>query len=106
MGLKNYRRSAAHPLAASTRSDPSDPYAAYLAWIADGRPSMNGEAPARTDSGAMPMGAGSSAASGAPAATILVTDHVQVRELGGAPDPAVKPSLWRRLNAALGRPTP
>ena len=87
-----YRRAVAAPAPeGASSSDPSDPYAAYLAWVASGRPSLTG----------------GSAAERPEAGTLLLTEHVQVQQLAEAEAPpalpATKPSPWQRLTGALRR---
>ena len=68
-----------------------DPYADYLKWVSQGRPSLGGSAAARPEAG-----------------TVLISEHVQVQELGALPElqnlhePA-KPPLWQRITGALRR---
>ncbi|GLK16692.1 hypothetical protein [Herbiconiux flava] len=90
MGTKHYRRGDGAG-ATAVAPDPSDPYAAYLDWVAEGRPSLSGG----LSTGPTPMPAGPAAE--APA--IRVTAHVQVQDLGGVAEQPLRPSLWRRLTA-------
>ncbi len=68
-----------------------DPYADYLKWVSQGRPSLGGSPAARPEPG-----------------TVLTTEHVQVQELGALPElqnltaPAKSP-LWQRITGALRR---
>jgi hypothetical protein len=78
-----YRRTIA-PQSASSAGDSTDPYAAYLNWVAQGRPSMSGGGAVKPE-----------------AATVLLSEHVQVQELAGGASP--KPSAWQRMLAALRR---
>ena len=91
MGRQNYRRASPVPVPVGLSEPDSDPYAAYLDWIARGRPSMGGGGAVRPE-----------------ASTVLLTEHVQVQELAGGsefggPIAASKPSAWQRLVGAFRR---
>jgi hypothetical protein len=91
MGRQNYRRASPVPVPVGLSEPDSDPYAAYLDWIARGRPSMTGGGAVRPE-----------------ASTVLLTEHVQVQELAdgsefGGPIAASKPSAWQRLVGAFRR---
>ncbi|MCS5723957.1 hypothetical protein N1028_19235 [Herbiconiux sp. CPCC 203407] len=93
MGRQNYRRASPAPVPVGLTEPGSDPYAAYLDWIARGRPSMAGGDAVRPE-----------------ASTVLLTEHVQmqVHELAGGsefggPIAASKPSAWQRLVGAFRR---
>ncbi|WP_291046378.1 hypothetical protein [Herbiconiux sp.] len=91
MGRQNYRRASPVPVPVGLSEPDSDPYAAYLDWIARGRPSMSGGGAVRPE-----------------ASTVLLTEHVQVQELAGGsefggPIAASKPSAWQRLVGAFRR---
>jgi hypothetical protein len=91
MGRQNYRRASPVPVPVGLSEPDSDPYAAYLDWIARGRPSMSGGGAVRPE-----------------ASTVLLTEHVQVQELAGGsefggPIAAPKPSAWQRLVGAFRR---
>lgn len=96
-----YRRTSVSPSPASA-TDSSDPYAAYLSWVADGRPTLGGGAAVRPEEG-----------------TVLLSEHVQVQELRAIPLGPVKTaaastshgeslvpraSVWRRFTDAFRRP--
>ncbi|MGA1836440.1 hypothetical protein VD659_05850 [Herbiconiux sp. 11R-BC] len=85
MAFNHYRRTAPREPAPVAAGDSSDPYAAYLSWVAQGRPSMTGPA-ARPEPG-----------------TVFVMDHIQVQELAGTPVIEAPPSTWKRLTSALRR---
>ena len=89
MGRDRYRRSTSQ--GASTAVDASDPYGAYLAWVAEGRPSL---APSLAGqwSNALPE-----------AGTILLTEHVQVQENAESTLPPLRQSPWQRLTGAVRR---
>ncbi|MFB2554269.1 hypothetical protein [Herbiconiux liangxiaofengii] len=94
MGTKHYRRGDGGA-ATAVAPDPSDPYAAYLEWVAEGRPALAGG-----------LGFGATAMPSGPAAEVpamRVASHVQVQELEGTPEPLVRPSLWQRLVALTRR---
>jgi hypothetical protein len=82
MGTR-YRRTIA-PQSAPAAGDSTDPYAAYLNWVAQGRPSMSGAAAVKPE-----------------AATVLLSEHVQVQELAGGA--SSKPSAWKRMLDAFRR---
>ncbi|MDO9398992.1 MAG: hypothetical protein Q7T71_20795 [Herbiconiux sp.] len=108
----HYRRAASAPSDASNPgpsnpgpSNPgasnslgeADPYAAYLGWLAAGRPSMSGGGAVRPEAG-----------------TVLLADHVQVQLQTLDPGLSALPAdraatgsaplgLWSRLTAALRR---
>ncbi len=91
MGRQNYRRASPVPVPVELSEPDSDPYAAYLDWIARGRPSMSGGGAVRPE-----------------ASTVLLTEHVQVQELAGGsefggPIAASKPSAWQRIVGAFRR---
>ena len=91
MGRQNYRRASPVPVPVGLSEPDSDPYAAYLDWIARGRPSMSGGGAVRPE-----------------ASTVLLTEHVQVQELAGGsefggPIAASKPSAWQRIVGAFRR---
>jgi hypothetical protein len=91
MGRQNYRRASPAPVPVGLAEPDSDPYAAYLDWVARGRPSMTGGGAVRPE-----------------ASTVLLTEHVQVQELTGGsefggPIAAPKPSAWQRLVGAFRR---
>jgi hypothetical protein len=94
MGTKHYRRGDGGG-ATAFAPDPSDPYAAYLEWVADGRPDLQGG----LGFGPTPMPAG--AAAEPPA--VMVSAHVQVQDLAGEPEVVVRPSLWQRITAFTRR---
>ena len=95
MAFRQYRRSS--PQSASVQTaDPSDPYTAYLSWIASGRPSLASDAPFRSESGALIV-------EPVLVDAIRVEQHVQVQELGGEADPASRPSAWRRITDVFRR---
>ena len=91
MARQNYRRAAPAVVPAGVRAPHGDPYADYLAWIDQGRPPLGGSAAAKPEAG-----------------TVLLSEHVQVQELGALPElqnllePA-KPSLWGRITKAFRR---
>ena len=94
MGRQNYRRASPVPVPVGLSEPDSDPYAAYLDWVARGRPPMSGGA--------------SGAAVRPEPGTVLLTEHVQVQELAGGsefggPIAASKPSAWQRLVGAFRR---
>lgn len=103
MGRQYYRRAGSavavsSPAGAATLPAPDgDPYADYLAWIADGRPALGGSALARPEAG-----------------TVSLADHVQVRDPGSLPEladlsgsgsgsSATRGTLWHRLTAPFRR---
>ena len=84
-----YRRTISPQSAAGSPADSvdsTDPYAAYLSWVAQGRPSMTGGGAVRPESG-----------------TVLLSEHVQVQELSSALPEPEKSSPWRRLVSAFRR---
>lgn len=90
MGFSRYRRSRPQS-AEPTPLDPNDPYAAYLTWVAEGRPAL------------AVAGVGSGVAVPLPeASTVRLTDHVQVQQVG-ATGAGARPSAWQRLTGALRR---
>ncbi|TAJ48115.1 MAG: hypothetical protein EPO52_08030 [Herbiconiux sp.] len=90
MGFSRYRRSrpeSADPVA----PDPNDPYAAYLSWVAEGRPALAA------------AGVGSGVAVPLPeASTVRLADHVQVQQVGAAVSQP-RPSAWQRVTGAFRR---
>lgn len=91
MGRQNYRRASPVPVPVGLAEPDSDPYAAYLDWIARGRPAMSGGGAVRPE-----------------ASTVRLTEHVQVQELAGGsefggPIASPKPSAWQRLVGAFRR---
>lgn len=90
MGFSRYRRS--HPQSAESASlDLNDPYAAYLAWVSEGRPALAA------------AGVGSGVAVPLPeASTVRLTDHVQMQQLSTTGTGA-RPSAWQRLTSAFRR---
>ncbi len=84
MGVGRYRRArTAEP--GGSLLDSSDPYAAYLSWVSEGRPSLDG---------------GGSAFAMPEAGTVRLIDHVQVQEFSAS---KARPSRWRRLTEAFRR---
>ena len=88
MGRQNYRRASPVPVPVGLSEPDSDPYAAYLDWVARGRPPMSGGA--------------SGAAVRPEPGTVLLTEHVQVQELAGASEfggPIARPrrNPWHRI---------
>ena len=93
MGRQNYRRASPVPVPVGLSEPDSDPYAAYLDWIARGRPSMTGGGAVRPE-----------------ASTVLLTEHVQVQELSGAsefggPIARTRRNPWQRLVETFRRGT-
>jgi len=90
MGFSRYRRSRPQG-AEPARLDPNDPYAAYLAWVAEGRPTLAAAGVGGGTAGPLPE-----------ASTVRLTDHVQVQQVG-ATGVGTRPSAWQRLTGALRR---
>lgn len=91
MGRQNYRRASPAVASSGLAAPHGDPYADYLKWVSQGRPSLGGSAAARPEAG-----------------TVLITDHVQVQELGALPElqnlhEPTKPPLWQRITSAFRR---
>ncbi len=102
-----YRRSSA-PVGVDAVPDSSDPYTAYLSWVAEGRPALGG---ATTIGGVTAL-----AAARPEEGTVLLSEHVQVQELtqsGAAGQPPTarteslvpKESVWQRLTDRFRRHT-
>ncbi len=90
MGFSRYRRSQPQS-AEPSPPDRNDPYAAYLAWVAEGRPSLAA------------AGIGGAAAVPLPeASTVRLVDHVQVQQVTAAGTGA-RASAWQRFTGAIRR---
>ncbi|GAA2244720.1 hypothetical protein N1031_15760 [Herbiconiux moechotypicola] len=95
-----YRRGLARS-AAPAKLDEGDPYAQYLSWVADGRPTL---ASAAGDSGLID---GPIALAARPEeSTVLLGEHVQVQEraASGGAESLLPRSRWQRLVDAIRGP--
>lgn len=97
MGRQNYRRANPAIAPAGSAAPHGDPYADYLKWVSQGRPSLGGSAAARSEPGTVLV-----------SESVPLSQHVQVQELGALPElqnlhaPA-KPPLWQRITEAFRR---
>jgi hypothetical protein len=92
-----YRRTVAEPVTGA-RADAGDPYAQYLNWVAEGRPSLSIRGEALID--------GPIALAARPEEdTVLLADHVQVQQrASGGTESLIPRSRWRRVLDAIRGP--